>query len=80
LAESPAPSPAPLAGPSASGAAVRIASELDDALYYLRRGCVPCAERHFDLARGHGASDEQITAVRAVAGRPAVSFPRRPAR
>jgi hypothetical protein len=66
--------------PPASGAAARIASELDDALYYLRRGCLPCAERHFGLARGHGASDEQIKAVRAVAGRPeAVSFPRRPA-
>jgi hypothetical protein len=65
----------------AVGAAGRIASELDDALYYLRRGCLPCAERHFDLARGHGASDEQIKAVRAVAGRPQeVSFPTRPAR
>jgi hypothetical protein len=68
-------------GPPATGTAARIASELDDALYYLRRGCLPCAERHFDLARGHGASDEQVKAVRAVAGRPqAVSFQRRPAR
>jgi alkylhydroperoxidase family enzyme len=63
----------------------RIASELDDALYYLRRGCEPCAERHFDLARRHGASDEQIKAVRAVAGQAAagprvVSFPTRRAR
>jgi AhpD family alkylhydroperoxidase len=40
---------------------------LDDALYYLRRGCEPCAERHFDLARGHGATEDQIEAVRAAA-------------
>lgn len=72
--------PRPPAADAAS-AAGRVASELDDALYYLRRGCVPCAERHFDLARGHGASDEQIKAVRAVAGRPQeVSFPTRQAR
>jgi alkylhydroperoxidase family enzyme len=49
----------------------RIASELDDALYYLRRGCGPCAERHFDLARQHGASEEQVKAVLAVANSPA---------
>lgn len=68
-------------GPPASGAAARIAGELDDALYYLRRGCLPCAERHFDLARTHGASDDQVRAVRAVAGRPqAVSSRTRPAR
>ena len=40
---------------------------LDDALYYLRRGCEPCAERHFDRARRHGATEDQIEAVRAVA-------------
>ena len=50
--------------------AVLVASELDDALYYLRRGCRPCPERHFDLARQHGASEEQIKAVLAVASRP----------
>lgn len=67
--------------PPASAAAGRIASELDDALYYLRRDCLPCAERHFDLARGHGASDEQVQAIRAMAGRPeAVSSRTRPAR
>jgi hypothetical protein len=77
LAELPGPPP----GPPAGGAAARIASELDDALYYLRRGCLPCAERHFDLARRHGASDEQVDAVRAAAGRPeAVSSRTRPAR
>jgi AhpD family alkylhydroperoxidase len=40
---------------------------LDDALYYLRRGCEPCAERHFDRARGLGATAEQIEAVREAA-------------
>jgi alkylhydroperoxidase family enzyme len=40
---------------------------LDDALYYLRRGCEPCAERHFDRARRHGATEDQIEAVRAAA-------------
>jgi alkylhydroperoxidase family enzyme len=40
---------------------------LDDALYYLRRGCEPCAERHFDRARRHGATEDQIEAVRAIA-------------
>jgi hypothetical protein len=77
LAELAGPPPSPPASP----AVARIASELEDALYYLRRGCLPCAERHFDLARRHGASDEQVRAVRAVAGRPqAVSFRTRPAR
>jgi Carboxymuconolactone decarboxylase family len=37
---------------------------LDDALYYLRRGCEPCAERHFDRARRHGATEDQVEAVR----------------
>ena len=44
-----------------------IAGELDDALYYLRHDCVPCAERHFDFARGLGATEEAIVAVRARA-------------
>ena len=39
--------------------------ELDDALYYLRTDCVPCAERHFEKARLMGASEEAIAAVRA---------------
>jgi len=47
-----------------------IASELDDALYYLRHDCVPCAERHFDLARGLGATEDMISRVRAQAGEP----------
>jgi len=38
---------------------------LDDALYYLRTDCLPCAERHFDKARLAGASEDAITAVRA---------------
>jgi len=41
---------------------------LDDALYYLRRGCEPCAQRHFDRALRHGATAEQIDAIRAAAG------------
>jgi hypothetical protein len=44
-----------------------IASELDDGLYYLRHHCIPCAERHFDRARAHGATPAQIDAVRAAA-------------
>ncbi len=44
----------------------RAASELDDALHYLRRGCVPCADRHFELALRHGATQAQIEAVRAA--------------
>jgi hypothetical protein len=47
-------------------AAARAASELDDALYYLRRGCVPCADRHFDLALRHGATQDQVDGVRAA--------------
>jgi len=46
----------------ASGAN-RAERELDDALYYLHEGCQPCAERHFDLARRFGATEEQIAAV-----------------
>jgi hypothetical protein len=42
----------------------RAEAALDDALYYLRRGCEPCAERQFDKARRHGASEAQIEAVR----------------
>ncbi len=41
--------------------------ELDDALYYLRHDCVPCAERHFELARKHGASDADVEAIRTQA-------------
>ena len=41
----------------------RAERELDDALYYLHEGCQPCAERHFDLARRFGATEEQIAAV-----------------
>ncbi len=41
--------------------------ELDDALYYLRHDCEPCAQRHFELARQHGASDADIAAIRARA-------------
>jgi AhpD family alkylhydroperoxidase len=46
-----------------SGGANRAERELDDALYYLHEGCEPCAERHFDLARRFGATEEQIAAV-----------------
>jgi AhpD family alkylhydroperoxidase len=49
-----------------SGGAGRAERELDDALYYLRRGCGPCAQRHFDRALRHGATAEQIDAVRAA--------------
>lgn len=38
---------------------------LDDALYYLRTDCVPCAERQFEKARMKGATEEAIAAVRA---------------
>jgi hypothetical protein len=37
--------------------------ELDDALYYLRTDCVPCAERHFEKARLIGATEEAVAAV-----------------
>lgn len=40
---------------------------LDDALYYLRRGCDSCADRHFDRARRFGATSDQIEAVHATA-------------
>jgi hypothetical protein len=59
-----------LAGPgqvTPQVAAARLASELDDALYYLRRGCLPCAERHLDRARRYGATGEQVDAVVAQA-------------
>jgi hypothetical protein len=51
----------------------RAQTALDDALYYLRRGCEPCAERQFDKARRHGATEEQVEAVRAAASHPAAS-------
>src|SRR6202042_2403616 len=40
---------------------------LDDALYYLRRGCESCADRHLDRARRFGATSEQIAAILATA-------------
>jgi hypothetical protein len=52
-----------LVGPDAD----RAAGELQDALYYLRRGCRPCAQRHIDLARRFGAAEEQVQAVLASA-------------
>jgi hypothetical protein len=45
-------------------------SELDDALYYLRHDCEPCAERHFALARRLGATDEMIARIRDLASSP----------
>jgi hypothetical protein len=50
-------------GRSGPGHASRAERELDDALYYLREGCKPCAQRHLDLARTLGATEEQIAAV-----------------
>jgi hypothetical protein len=44
-----------------------ISSELDDARYYLSHDCAPCAERHFQLARTLGATEEMITQIRAQA-------------
>ncbi len=49
----------------------RAASALDDALYYLRQDCEPCAQRYFDRARAHGATEAQIAAVLAAAASPA---------
>ena len=43
---------------------------LDDALYYLRHGCESCADRYFDRARRHGATEDQIEKVRAAAVAP----------
>ena len=40
------------------------ARELDDALYYLREGCQPCAQRQLTLARRFGATERQIAAVK----------------
>jgi hypothetical protein len=42
----------------------QLESHIADAVYYLRHSCEPCAERHFDRARRHGASEEQIEAAR----------------
>ncbi|MGO8956731.1 MAG: hypothetical protein ACLQFR_05075 [Streptosporangiaceae bacterium] len=64
MTETPRPR-ADLAGRYASLSPVE--RELDDALYYLRHDCVPCAERHFELARQHGASDADVEAIRAQA-------------
>jgi hypothetical protein len=55
--------------PELTGAADLAASDLDDALYYLRHDCEPCAQRCFDKARAHGATEAQIAAVLAAAGR-----------
>jgi Carboxymuconolactone decarboxylase family len=56
---------------SADGPHPRVVERyLDDALYYLRQGCEPCADRYFDRARRHGASEDQIEAVRAAAAAP----------
>lgn len=52
-----------------TAAADLAASDLDDALYYLRHDCGPCAERCFDKARAHGATEAQIAAVLAAARR-----------
>jgi hypothetical protein len=49
----------------------RVARALDDALYYLRQDCEPCAQRYFDRARAHGATEAQIAAVLAAAASPA---------
>jgi hypothetical protein len=38
--------------------------ELEDAAYYLRRNCAPCAERHFQLARRLGATAGEIAVAR----------------
>jgi len=54
-------------GPERIDDAAEVASALDDALYHLRRGCEPCAERYFDRARRYGATGDQIEAVRAAA-------------
>lgn len=56
----------PADGSQESDGEGRAERELDDALYHLRRGCEACAERHFDLARRYGATDEQIQAVTAA--------------
>jgi len=48
----------------------RAERELDDALYYLREGCEPCAERHLSLARRFGATDEQIAGARLAGAAP----------
>ncbi len=54
-----------VAGAGRAGRPSRLERELADAAYYLREGCEPCAERHFDLARRRGATEGQIEAVRA---------------
>lgn len=38
--------------------------DLDDAVYYIGHGCLPCAERCFEKARRHGADEAQIEAAR----------------
>ena len=47
------------------GGASRYERDLDDAIYYLRHDCLPCAERHFDRARRHGASEAEVETARA---------------
>ncbi len=56
-----------MAGQEEAGGASRAGQELDDALYYLREGCEPCAQRHFDLALRYGATQQQVETVRAAA-------------
>lgn len=69
-----APSPVPPARlePEAER---EIQQHLDDALYYLRSDCVPCAERHFQKARLSGASEESIAAVWARSADPVAPLP-----
>jgi Carboxymuconolactone decarboxylase family len=55
--------PARPTGGSGPSRVSRAERELDDALYYLHEGCQPCAQRHLDLARRFGATEEQIAAV-----------------
>lgn len=49
------------------GSHQRYEEDIDDAIYYLQHDCVPCAERHFDRARRHGASEEEIASARSRA-------------
>jgi hypothetical protein len=57
------PAPGDTCGDDAGQAVIA----LDDALYYLRRGCESCADRHLDRARQFGATSDQIEAVLATA-------------
>jgi hypothetical protein len=57
------PAPGDTCGDDAGQAVIA----LDDALYYLRRGCEACADRHLDRARRFGATSDQIEAILATA-------------